>query len=389
VTGQAALFAVTRLVMNTSGRMVYPFLPFFARGLGVGLDGLSYALMARQLMGMLTPLFSPLADRRGRRFGMLAGVLVFILSMVVVSIWPNYLTFISALSFSLLGMYLMVSSVQAYIGDEVAYDRRGLVIAITELGWSVSFLIGVPLMGLAIARYGWQAPFPLLAILGGICFLLILWIVPRGKRSSGGTANNLWDGLRSVAASPVAISGLGMGVALTAANESVNLVFGVWLEDNFQLKIAALSGVAIVIGLAELCGELFTAGLTDRLGKARAVRIGLVLNCVCAVLLPLCRNSFPLTLAGLVGFYLSFEFSIVSSLPIITEIMPQARATLMGVNVSAFSLGRAIGALLAPLLYTWSFSANGWAAVVFNLIAFGCLARIHLPGISEQEEAIQ
>ena len=69
----------------------------------------------------------------------------------------------------------------AYVGDQVAYQRRGRVMAVTELAWSASFIIGVPLMGLLIARSGWAAPFPILAGLGGLAFLALAWMLPRDR----------------------------------------------------------------------------------------------------------------------------------------------------------------------------------------------------------------
>jgi len=43
--------------------------------------------------------------------------------------------------------------------------------------------------------------------------------------------------------------------ASTAANEQVNLVFGVWLQDSFGLKIAALGAASAVIGISEMSAE--------------------------------------------------------------------------------------------------------------------------------------
>ena len=55
---------------------------------------------------------------------------------------------------------------QAYLGDRVPYEKRGLPLALTELSWSLSFIIGVPLTGFLISKYGLTSPFPWLAGLG-------------------------------------------------------------------------------------------------------------------------------------------------------------------------------------------------------------------------------
>ena len=52
-----------------------------------------------------------------------------------------------------------------------------------------------------------------------------------------------------------------------------------------------------------------------------------------------------------------------------TEIMPSPRATMMAINISALSLGRALGAFAAPTLFVWGMGTSAGAAVVFNVLA--------------------
>ena len=42
---------------------------------------------------------------------------------------------------------------------------------------------------------------------------------------------------------------------------------------------------------------------------------------------------------------------------------------MMAINVSALSLGRALGAFVAPTLYAWGMGTSAGAAIVFNLLA--------------------
>jgi predicted MFS family arabinose efflux permease len=159
----------------------------------------------------------------------------------------------------------------------------------------------------------------------------------------------------------------------SAGNELVNIVFGVWLEDSFGLKIAALGLAAAVIGISELTGEGLVAAFVDRIGKPRAVAFGLAANTLAALLLPWLGRTEPGALLGLFLFYFTFEFTMVSLIPMMTEVLPTARATMMAFNIAAFSLGRAIGAPLAPLLYSHGFWATALGAAVFNLAAMAAL----------------
>jgi predicted MFS family arabinose efflux permease len=270
---QLLVFMVLRTILNTMHRMVYPFLTVFARGLGVEITTISYVVTARSFFGMFAPVFGSIADQRGRKFGMLAGILLFTLGMGAVALQPNFVTFSIAVLLAILGKYLFDPAMQAYFGDRIPYERRGTALAVTEAAWSMSFIAGVPLMGFLIAGYGWDAPFPLLAGLGLVMFAVIWRMVPYtppSQRKVDSVKN-----IRAVLTNVPALAGISIAMWASASNELVNLIFGVWLEDSFGLKIAALAGASAVIGLSELSGEGLVALTTDRLGKPRALALGL------------------------------------------------------------------------------------------------------------------
>lgn len=385
---QVLAITLTRVVLNTLVRMVYPFLAVFGRGLGVDLATLSLALTARSAAGAFGPFLASAADSRGRRFGMLAGMLMFSLSTLLVVLRPSFLTFVLAIILGLLGKYVYDASMQAYLGDQVPYRRRGLVLGVTEFGWSLAFIVGVPLVGLAIARWGWVAPFPLLSALGLLGLVVLSWLLPRDARPPLDRPG-LWRNFRAVFTHPPALAGLLLGLLISLANEMVNLVFGVWMEASFGLKIAALGAASAVIGLSELGGEGLVTLLTDRLGKERSVAAGVILNCLAALALPYLGRSFAMGLVGLFFFYITFEFAIVSAIPLMSEVLPPARATLMSVNQASNSTGRALGALLAVPVYASGILASGLATVGFNLAALAALAwmvRVNHKGMDHEQQ---
>ena len=373
-------------------RMVYPFLAAFGRGLGVDLPTLTLALTTRSLAGVFGPIIGSLGDSRGRKTGMLFGLFLFILGVSLVVIWPTFPAFMIALILSALGKYAYDPSMQAYLGDRVVYQQRGRVLAITELGWSLSFIIGVPLMGFLISRYGWQAPFPVLTLLGLGAFGVVAWMVPSDKVRQG-IQSGLWGNLRKMFAYPPVVAGLIMALFIGAANEMINLIFGVWLENSFGLMIAALGAASAVIGFAELSGESLAAAFTDRLGKPLAVSLGLGLNCLAVFALSLLGQSSTGAIIGLFFFFITFEYAIVSIIPMMSEVMPSARATVMAVAAASISLGRAIGALIGTPLYLYGEASlaipdllpNAIAAIIFNILGIIALRYLQL-GIEGQAE---
>jgi predicted MFS family arabinose efflux permease len=373
---QILVFTLTRIVINTAQRMVYPYMSAFGRGLGVDLTAISQAVAGRSLLGATGPFLASIADNRGRKLAMLLGVLIFVIGAILVLGWPVYPVFVLTLALTFLGKDVFDPAMQAYVGERIPYQRRGLFLAITEFAWSLSFIIGVPIMGFIIARFGWWGPYPVLALLGLLGMASLAWLLPRDPHPASDPPSIVRN-MRSVLTFMPALAGLAVGGFASVANEVVNVVFGVWMEDSFGLKIAALGATAAVIGLSELGGEGLTAALADRLGKPRAVGIGLIANSLAAVALPILGKSLPGALLGLFCFYITFEFTIVSSIPMMSEVVPSARATLMATNSGAHSLGRALGALLALPLYTLGFWGSCTAAVIFNLLAFIALVKLN------------
>ena len=365
---QLAAFTLTRTVLNTGYRMVYPFLPVIARGLGVDLSTVALAVTARASLGLASPFLGSAADVRGRKTVMLFSLGLSAAGFGLVSIWPTYPMLFASMLLAGGGKIMFDPAMQAYLGDRVDYSRRGLVIALSEFGWSGAFLVGIPVVGWIITRGGWAAPFRWL-----VAFVLVAGVVlwrmlptdppPVSQRLS-------WSGgMRAVLASRSALAGLAAGFLISLANETVNIVFGAWLEDSFGLRVLALGAAAAVIGVAELGGEGLVAALADRLGKRRAVAVGISLSALACLGLPFLGRSLTGALVGLFFVYTTFEFTIVSAMPLMTELVPRARATMMAGNIGALSSGRAIGALVGPALFSLGLQANGTLAAALNLVA--------------------
>lgn len=385
------LFMFIRTVFNSAYRMIYAFLPIFGRGLGVDIKSMSLALTTRSVISSLGPFAASVSDVRGRKFGMLLGLTMFTGGTALVVFFPTFPMFVVSLVLATTGKYVFDPGVQAYLGDRVDYRERGRVIAITEFGWSLAFILGIPVAGYLIALQGWMAPFRLFAWLGLVTILALYLTLPTDRheeRPNHGLVKNF----RTVLTYGPALLALGVALLISSANEVINVVFGVWLDESLKtwvgpegfagvfkflnffknslgLDIALLILAAIVIGLSELIAEGLVARFVDRLGKPRAVALGLIVNSLAALLLPVLGKTTSGALFGLSLFFISFEFSLVSLIPMMTEIMPQTRATLMAFNVSALALGRGGGALLAPYLYANGLMASGVAAVFLNGMA--------------------
>ncbi len=371
------LITIVRLVLHTGQRMIYPFLPVFSRGLNITLEEISIALALATFISVASPFLAPIADRYGRRTGILLGIVIFTLGLGIVVLAPGTISFTVSLLLTTMGINLAIPSMHSFLSDITAYSRRGLVLAITEVAWALSFVIFVPLVGILIDQAGWQAPFLALTCLGIISFLIVLWLVPGDRPEQSETTPRGFN-LKLVFSSPMAWYALGLGLMMVTANQVVNVVFGAWLEESYNLQTIALGVASMIIGISELAGEGFTALIVDRLGKEKSIFLGFIANTVVSLALPLVNKSLSGALIWLFFFFLTFEFTIVCTLPLMTEVLPKARATLLAVFISACSLGRGVGALVAPFLYKHGMFVVGIGAAVFNLLAILALSQIKI-----------
>jgi len=274
-------------------------------------------------------------------------------------------------------MHTFVAAMQAYQSDTIEPEKREQAIVITSMGWALSFVVAVPLLGFIIARFGWLSPFPVMGILGIISVICLLWIVPPGKKALNNQKEKVQHGILQVISSPTAIAGVLMILFFCAAHEVVNLVFGVWMEDTYGLSINELGIASTVIGIAEILSVVSVSWLIKRVGSKRTVAIGLVFSAITAISIPwIGRFGLWGAEVGLFLFNLAFQIPFIAYAPLLTEVLPLARASLLGSTLASVGVGRMLGALVAPFLFGWGFEYNALTAMILFLVSLFTLSRI-------------
>ncbi|MCC6905449.1 MAG: MFS transporter [Anaerolineae bacterium] len=367
---QVALFTFTRIVMNTGYRMLYLFLPFIAEGLQVSRQSIEMIGTVRNGFGLIAPVLGSTADRYGRRFGIMLGLLLWIGGMLVVTLFPTYPGLMIGMVMLAIGKFVYDPAVYAHIGDTVPYQQRGLTLAVVDLGWSGAFFLGGPFVAWLIARGNWVTPLPVLAGIATLCLIGLVVIIPASQAAKHEAQRTGGADLRTLFHTGAAIAALVLVFMISISSEAINIVYGTWMAGSFGLQVTALGSTAIVIGIAEIVGEGLMGWLSDRLGKKLSLTLALSLYAVACLILPMFGFSLGAALVGVFIFYVGFEYTIVSTIPLNTELVPAARATFMGMVSASISIGRMLGTLLGPFLYdTFGIWGNGLVAAVLNVIA--------------------
>jgi DHA1 family inner membrane transport protein len=369
---QLGVATLARLVVNTSRRFAYPFASALSRGLGVPLAAITSLIAVNQATGVLSPVFGPLGDRWGYRVMMLTGLGMLTGGMLAGGLLPTYSVVLPALFLAGLGKSVFDPALQAYVGQRVPYQRRGLAIGLIEFAWAGSALVGLPLVGLLIERMGWRAPFFVLGGLALLSMVALRALIPDDSHQQRDTESpaSFREAWRRLSGERAALGALGFGLLVSAANDNLFVVYGLWLESAFGLSVAMLGAATTVIGVAELLGEGLTASIADRLGLKRALVAGLILSALSYILLPLMSRTLSSALMGLFVTFLTFEFTIVTAFSLFTEILPAARATMMSSSVAAISIGRMVGALVGgPVWLAGGMLATGIVSAAVSGLA--------------------
>ena len=337
-----------RLVLNTARRFAYPFAPVLSRGLGVPLTAITSLIAVNQATSILGVFFGPVADRLGYRLMMQAGMALLVIGMFAGGVLPFYGVILVALFLAGLGKSMFDPALQAFVGDRVPFQRRGMVIGFLEFAWAGSTLLGIPAIALLIDRLGWRAPFFVMGGLGllGILVIRVLITKDEPKETPKHSRIRFKDAWRLLLRERAAQGALLYSLFVSIANDNLFVVYGAWLEKRFSLSIVALGLGTAVIGIAELLGESMTATLADRLGLKRSLLGGLAVCLICYAILPYLGQTLGMALVGLFLIFLSFEFMIVTSLSLFTELLPAARATMMASSLAAAGVGRVVGAFI-------------------------------------------
>jgi predicted MFS family arabinose efflux permease len=365
-----------RLVLNTARRFVYPFAPVLSRELGVPLTAITSLIAVNWSTSVLGFVIGPVADRFGYRSMMVIGLLLLSVGMLAGGCFPVYSVMVMALFLAGMGKIVFDPAVQAYIGEQVPYHRRGAAIGWIEISWAGSTLLGIPIIALLIDNLGWRSPFFALGALGILGALAMLVFAPAVEqfrsRPSGGLPfarmmQNLIQDRHSLGA-------MSYVFFFSAAVDNLFVVYGAWLEKAFDVGMVALGLGTSVIGVAELLGEIMVATISDRFGLKRVVNLGVIICIFTYALLPYVSQSFYLAMAALFVHFLIFEFTIISSVALCTELQPGSRATVIASFFAAAGLGRICGALIGgPVWLSGGIVRTGMVSAGLTVCALASL----------------
>lgn len=345
------LIFTIRLIVDTSFRMAYPFIPQISDGLKVSITAFSWLLTIRSTSGLLGPIIGNLADRIGRRNVMGAALLIQFFGMLGMAVSKGWW---SALPMFLVGLATnaYLPSQQAYISDQVPFERRGRALASVDIAFAVSGIAVMPLIGWTMNTWGWRVPFAVLSILSLFAAALIWRRLPASESHTRVSTNHQRMG--ALLRQPNVLASVAVSMLLFLAVGIFMTFWSIWLSADYQLDALGLGLTANRIGFAELTGAILAGLFIDKVGKRRGSLIGLAVGAFFMALLPRLSLTLFSSRMMLLLTVLWIEMSIVSLFPLYAEQAPETRATIFSLVALGNAVGLGLGPPLTAALWQWA-----------------------------------
>ena len=317
------------------------------------------------------PLLAFVTNRLDRRLLLTAALVLFVIGHLLSAFAPSFGVLL-AIRLAMVGSAAVFTPQAASaIGLFIAPEHRAGSVAFIFLGWSVALAIGVPLVSLLGAHFGWSAAYLVLAAASTVAAIAVLATVPGG----------LMTPPLSVAAWKAVFANRKVQLLLVV---TCIFIAGQFTEYPFvaaQLKSATGAGastIAIlfgVYGVAGVVSSTIAAGAIDRLGGPRTTRVFLVFVILGLLIWSLSGVSVLLAGIGLAIWGAGGGPAIAAQQARLIAADPNAASATVALNTSLLYAGQAIGTALGG--WTLSSGHANWSGMVaITLVVIALLASV-------------
>ena len=366
----------TRLVTDTAAQLFYTFLPILSAGIGISAVQMGRLLSLRSLVGLTSPLFGILAERRGYRRVMQFALAIGAAGLLLIASSNGVLQTAAGMLLMGIGLFAFGPNFQAYLSAQLPYHRRARGLGILEYSWALAGIIGLFLVGQLIEIAGWRLP---LFLLAGLLMVAAVGFgglprthkvhTPRSRislRALSWHRFNLGDLGSDWTSTQVCLY---VAALLMFAALHLMTTYGKWLFTEYGLGPGELGQVGLLLGVADLGASGIISVFGDRLGARRSVLWAAFGAVLFHLALPFLNQGLLLSLVGLVIARFCFEFAVVSHLVLVSEQAPLRRAKVMTLGAAFALAGSTVANLTGPQAYE-SFGVMGLAlpsAVAYGL----------------------
>ncbi|HEI8427831.1 TPA: MFS transporter [Proteus mirabilis] len=259
------------------------------------------------------------------------------------------------------GAFFGIGSVVA--ASLIEKHKQASAVAAMFMGLTIANLVGVPLVTWIGQQYGWRLAFILISGLGFITLiglLMFLPVMPKGNKP------NIKYELGVLTRLPVVLALL-TTVFGASALFALYTYIAPFLTNTVHISESHVAVVLVIIGLGFTIGN-YLGGKLSSYGIEKTLILFFILLIGSMSVLPLVSNNVYLAVATIFIWSIS-SFALVPALQIKTmQIAHDAPALVSSVNIGAFNLGNAIGAIIGGIALKYSYNIVPLTAALVGVI---------------------
>jgi MFS transporter, DHA1 family, inner membrane transport protein len=371
------LLCLINLIIGTGAFVIGGILSPIAQQLGISVPTAGQAMTAYALStALLAPVVLLATGRWPRKRALLLALALFTLGNLLCALSDSFATLIAGRV--LMGVGAVFTPIAAGIAvASVEPARRGKALALTFLGMSLSYAIGVPLGSWLGLAYEWHTPIwlvtglSLLALIGAA-----LW-VPRDIAAPGAS----FAGLPALLVRRDVLSVLLLTLAYFVAIFTVFSYVGPALQALTPMSREQQSLTLTLFGLSGVAGTLIGGAANDRFGARRTLLVQLVVLGAMMVLLPLTQGSWPALVTTLMVWGTAGFGMMAPQQSRLAAMAPAQAPMLLSLNTSMLYLGTAAGAVVGGAFAArHGFAQLAWAGLPFVAFGLVILWAVHTSG---------
>ncbi len=377
----AILSAAIAVMFSTGIRASFGlFLQPIAESLNIGREPISFALALSNLIYGL-PLVGIMADRIGSRWVLIAGGLLYMGGLVLMS----RVTSVLALNMTvgvMVGLALSATSyvvVLGAVGQLVPEERRSRTFGIITAAGSSGMFIVPPLAQILLDNFGWQTA--IVALAGVVSIILFLAFGLPWNKADEKTAVQVHDPFIKVikkAGSHIGYWLLNIGLIVCGFHVAfIGTHLPAYLTDNNLPAIMGATALSLIGGF-NIIGSFLSGWLGDRYSKKHLLSIiywGRSIVIALFIFLPLTQTSAFIFSAAIGALWLA---TVPLTSGTVAHIFgTRYLATLYGVVFLSHQVGAFLGVWLGGHIFdaTGSYNPVWITGIVLGIIA----AIVHLP----------
>ena len=359
--------AVGAFAIGTTEFSPMGFLPEIARDLEISIPRAGMLISAYALGVMLgAPLMTLWLSRYSKRKSLILLMAIFTIGNILATLAPNYLGLMGARIITSLnhGAFFGIGSVVA--ASVVPKDKQASAVAMMFMGLTIANIGGVPLATWIGQHIGWRMAFLGISLLGVLTMFSLWKALPEGQSSQ---KPDVRQELQVLTRLPVVL-------ALLTTVMSAGAMFALYTYIAPSLQSFTQASPALITLMLVLIGVDFSIG--NHLGGKFA---DLSLNKTLIgflILLMLMMLLFPILASTALGAGLALiiwgaaAFAVVPPLQMrVMSVAYDAPGLASSVNIGAFNLGNALGAIAGASVLNlgFSYSAVSFAGASLSAVA--------------------